>query len=63
MLIITRKKDQCITIKVGEEEIDIVIANIWKGHVSIGIEANKEKVLIKRQELEWFPSSGRSTTE
>ena len=51
MLVISRQKNQAITLRVAGQEIDIIIANITPKRVLVGIEADRDLVQIKRQEL------------
>ncbi len=51
MLVLSRKKDEKILLKVGTEEIEVVIVRIEPNKVRIGISAS-ENVTILRSELD-----------
>lgn len=42
MLVVTRKKDQCVKISDGENDIIVVITNVNPRSASIGIVADKK---------------------
>lgn len=50
MLVIGRKLDQKISIRVGEEEIEVMLVRIKGKQARIGIKADPNKVKIKRFE-------------
>lgn len=52
MLVLTRHKDESITIRAGEEEITVTVCMIKDGKVRLGFVANKDRVNIVRSEVD-----------
>jgi len=52
MLVLTRHKDESITIRSGEEEITVTVCMIKDGKVRLGFVANKDRVNIVRSEVD-----------
>jgi len=50
MLVLSRKKDEKILLRIGDEEIELTVVRIDASKVRLGIQAS-EKVTILRSEL------------
>lgn len=50
MLVLSRKKDECIVIKVGDEIIELTVIDVRQSRARLGFVAG-EKVSILRKEI------------
>lgn len=51
MLVLSRKQDEKVSIKIGDQTVIVSIASVNGGHVKLGFDADKE-VQILRCELD-----------
>jgi carbon storage regulator len=49
MLVLSRKKDERIVLKVGDKNIEITVVRIESGRVRIGIEADSDVAIIRKE--------------
>jgi len=62
MLVLSRKKDEKILLKTGNEEIELTVVRIDANKVRLGINAGDEVIILRSELVDATPKIAATTT-